>query len=216
MEMTNESIAGQLRSPHGEDGVETGRRMQETNAEICRHSLQLLAPLAHCRLLEIGPGNAAHVPPLLAENEGLQYTGLDISETMLAEAEKNCADLIADGRAGFIRGNGIQIPVTDAHFERVMAVNVIYFWEEPLAALREIYRVTQPGGLFCLAFRSRKFMETLPFSEHGFTLYEAEDAVKLLQEAGFRIQKTVQETEEGPGILGMTLPKDRILILCEK
>lgn len=216
MEMTDESIAGQLRSPHGEAGVETGRRMQQTNAEICRHSLQLLSPLTRQHLLETGPGNAAHIPPLLAQTEGLHYTGVEISETMLAEAKKNCADFIANGRARFLRGNGIDLPGADAGFDRVMAVNVIYFWEDALAALREIYRVTKPGGLFCLAFRSRKFMKTLPFSEHGFTLYEAEDAVILLKEAGFRIRETVTETEESPGILGMMLPKDRILVLCEK
>lgn len=216
MDTEHEKLAAQLRHPQGEEGILTGMRMQETNAQIQQRSLQLLQLKAHDRLLEIGPGNGAHVPALLSSVEGLLYTGIDISETMLEQARTYCRPWVNINKADFVLGNGVSIPYPPEYFTHVLAVNVLYFWENPLQNLQEIHRVMKPGALFCLAFRSKAFMEDLPFAAHGFTLYDADEAQRILEQAGFVIRETYHEMEESIGIQGQVLPKDRILVLAKK
>ncbi|MBK6642508.1 MAG: hypothetical protein IPG39_15420 [Bacteroidetes bacterium] len=83
-------IAAQLRMPAGEKGVEMGHIMNEANVAMIDHTLDTLQPIKGDKILEIGHGNAHHLKKLLKMEAGINYTGLDISETMHLEA-KNTA-----------------------------------------------------------------------------------------------------------------------------
>jgi len=211
-----EAIAKQLSNPEGEDGIKTGLMMQEGNGEMCRRTIDALQPANNDTILEIGPGNGAHLTYLLAKANDIRYKGIDISETMVQQAKEINAATLQTGQAEFSVGNGVTLPYADGMFNRIFTVNTIYFWEKPEAQLNEIYRVLKPGGTFALAFRSKRFMQHLPFTPFGFTLYDAEDAVRLLETAGFKPKQTLHETEESLSIMEMTMEKDRIIVLAEK
>ena len=74
-------------------------------------------------ILEIGFGNGDHVPEILEAARGLQYAGLDISETMLHEATARNAQLIDSGTAKFHLGDGTTIDLPSNSFQRVFTVN---------------------------------------------------------------------------------------------
>ena len=78
-------------------------------------------------------------------------SGLDRAETMVTEATAHNAELVAAARASFRLGSAELIPCKDESFDRVFAVNVIYFWPEPVRALAEMRRVLRPGGLSIVA-----------------------------------------------------------------
>src|SRR5690606_9635685 len=96
----------------------------------------------------------------------------------------------------FLLTDGLALPFADMSFDRIVTVNTLYFWENPLAYACEIHRVLKSdGGVFCLAFVEGEFMKNLPFASYGFELYDRKMAENLLENAGFTIKGSVTETE---------------------
>lgn len=191
-----EAMAQQLAAPHGAAGILTAQKMQENNQYMIEKAVDLLELNANDTVLEVGPGNGTHLPYILSKATHIKYTGLDISPTMIQEATRLHPFHIQNEQARFTLGDGHTLPFEDNSFSKCFTVNTVYFWKEPGKYLMEFYRVLQPHSIFCISFAPESFMKQLPFTAFGFTLYEAEDLVKLLTEAGFKINNIVQEAEE--------------------
>ena len=149
--LTPAERARQLGNPEGDVGIAIGERISRINAQVNDAVFRMLAVEEGMSLLEIGFGNGKLLATLMQHAEGLTYTGIDISATMLAEAVRNNPRFVAAGRATFHIANAEAIPFPDASFDRVFAVNVIYFWPDPEVALREVRRVLRPNGTAIVA-----------------------------------------------------------------
>lgn len=193
--MSAEELAGQLRKPDGEDGVKVGAAMNKSNASIYEMVIGMLDVKPADRMLEIGFGNGHFIPALFERAPAMHYTGLDISETMVREATLENQDRISAGSVSLRLGQTEEMPFAAGAFTKVFAVNVLYFWDEPARALKEIHRVLETGGELLLGIRSKDTMRQLPFSVHGFTLYNAEDARALMEANGFRVTEVRTEKE---------------------
>lgn len=185
--MQAKDIAAQLRQPQGEAGREVAARMNQSNQGINQRCLKLLQPPAGSHILEIGPGNGAFVPELLALAPDLQYTGLDWSADMVSLARTEQAVLVQAEQARFLQGDAAAMPFPDHRFQRVLTVNTLYFWADPVQVLREIRRVLSPDGQLCIAFGDRHFMQAMAFAQHGFQLYDAAMATHCLEAAGLQL-----------------------------
>lgn len=205
-------LARQLSCPDGEQGIRTGENMNINNAYMTSLTIDSLALKGDQKVLEIGPGNASHVHYLFEKYPDVSYTGVDISETMITEARR----LIHADQAQFQLIDGETLPFPAASFDAIYTVNTIYFWKEPLAYTQEIARCLKPGGKFFLAFAVKEFMEHLPFTKYGFELYTLESASKLLQEAGFQIIHTNQQTEEILSNAGHPVVRTFVLSIAQK
>jgi len=75
--------------------------MSERNAPLYKAAADRLGLKPGERLFEVGFGNGKLVPGLLALTPRLTYAGIDISETMVGEAETLNKALIEAGRAIF-------------------------------------------------------------------------------------------------------------------
>lgn len=214
--MDYKHLAAQLGNPTGEDGIRTAYEMHIGNGDMSRHTIDTLQCAANDRVLEIGPGNAGHAAYVLNKAEGIIYQGLDISETMVKEAAKLNDTLVKNGQASFTLGNGLDIPFTDNYFNRIFTVNTIYFWKDTRHVLNEIYRTLVTGGTLCLAYRSSRFMEKLPFTQFGFELYDEARGTYLLQEAGFNVLNTIYQQEAAMSIMNTMIDKDYIIQIAQK
>ncbi|MGU3374010.1 class I SAM-dependent methyltransferase [Chryseobacterium sp. M5A1_1a] len=187
-------LAQNLANPQGEKGIEIGEMMNATNIGMTLESIRTLLIEDDQHILEIGHGNAGHLKSLLNLAQDLKYTGVDISETMHNEAKKLNKEF--ESKADFVLYEGKKLPFKDQTFDKIFTVNTVYFWEDPIEFLNEIYRVLKDNGTFVLTFGQRDFMEKLPFTAYDFALYNNNEMEELVSKSHFKRMKTSEKEEE--------------------
>lgn len=181
-------LARQLRCPEGDLGVKLGASMGQSNGGMIRSSMALLELGRGHRVLELGHGACTHLPALVEMGTDLGYAGLEISTSMHREASRINEPLSAHHDIEFRLFDGVAIPYGDGTFDRVLTVNTIYFWTPAAAVMGEISRVLAPDGLVVVSYADKDFMQTLPFVDEGFTLFEDSEVRDLAEGAGLRVE----------------------------
>lgn len=184
-ESTAKAIAGQLRKPEGDEGIKVGKWMNQGNAGIYNDAIAVLNPAHGDRILEIGMGNGFFTEQIVAADTSIKYTGLDFSPTMVEEAKKINTSWIEKSQVDFVLSDVAHTPFEDQAFNKVFAINSIYFWEDRQAVLKELHRVLQPDGRLIIAIRPRRQMQHYPFAKYGFNLFSQQDLKELFINAGF-------------------------------
>jgi SAM-dependent methyltransferase len=121
--------------------------------------LSHLALAAGARVLDVGCGDGAYHPALLAADA--RVVGLDASGGMLREARERTA-----GRGGLVRAEAERLPFDDDSCDAGMANHVLYHVVDRVGALRELRRVVRPGGRLVLVTNARDFAREL-YVVHG-------------------------------------------------
>lgn len=106
------------------------------------------------RILEVGVGTGIS---LGAYPRDTQVTGIDLSEEMLAVAQRKIQEQSWD-HISLMPMNAQQLKFDDATFDCVTAFHVVSVVSEPQRMMREIVRVVRPGGkvLIINHFRSER------------------------------------------------------------
>lgn len=129
--------------------------------------------------LGCGPGylvaELAHAAPLL------RVTGVDLSDEMVAEAERFAAQAGLSRRVAFRKGDVQRIPFPDASLDLVVSTLSLHHWSDPLPVLDEVARVLRPGGSF-LIFDLRRDMSPPAYLLIWFATHVVVPAV--LKQAG--------------------------------
>ena len=187
-------LAQNLAHPQGEKGIEIGEMMNATNIGMTLESIHALMIEDNEHILEIGHGNAGHLKSFLKIAKDLKYTGIDISETMHQEAKN--LNIEFKNQADFVLYEGKKLPFEDKVFDKIFTVNTVYFWENPIDFLNEIYRVLKRNGTFVLTFGQRDFMEKLPFTAYNFKLYNNDEMEELVSKSHFKRMKISEKEED--------------------
>jgi SAM-dependent methyltransferase len=181
-----EFIARQARCPTGWLGAVLARIMAVETANENETALALLELQPRDHVLDIGCGHGRTLTQAArAVREGF-VAGVDLSARMVRMATQRNAELVQSGRVEVRLADACRIPYPDERFDKIVAVHVLYFWSDPLAYLREIYRVTKPRGRFVLGFRSSddaRAVADLPASVYRF--YSQDEVRALLAASGF-------------------------------
>ncbi|MRI01677.1 methyltransferase domain-containing protein [Kriegella sp. EG-1] len=193
--MDFEIIAKQLANPSGEFGIDVAKGMNKMNRFISKSTYDLLHIKNRDAVLEIGLGNGKFIDYIIAQANQISYTGIDISETMIAEAKRINRNLINKKAIDLFHADIEKIPVWDETFHKVCTVNTIYFWKNPVKALKEIYRVLKPNGILIVSFRPYIEGQTLDFSNYGFKEYRSEDFNLVIQETSFKLIEIINKKE---------------------
>ena len=107
------------------------------------------------RVLEIGFGPGLAIRELSRIAHEGHVCGIDHSELMVRQARKRNADGIRRGVVDLRLGSVDALPAFDAPFDKILAVNALLFWSEPVARLAELRRLLRPGGLIAVAHQPR-------------------------------------------------------------
>ncbi|HEX4248479.1 MAG TPA: methyltransferase domain-containing protein [Pseudonocardia sp.] len=97
-------------------------------------------------VLDVGAGTGADTCEIARSvTPNGSVVGLDRSARMVEEARRRASELGL--AAEFIEGDAAALPFPDATFDRARAERVLAFLEDPAPAVRELVRVTRPGGV---------------------------------------------------------------------
>ncbi len=181
-----EAIARQARSPSGPLGRVVAWFMRRETAPENDVAIELLAPPPGGRILEVGCGHDQTLLRLSRLAPSGMLVGLDGSATMLGIARRRNAAAVRSGRVRLLHADSSRIPFLDATFDRVLAVHVLYFWEDPGAHLREIRRVLRAGGLLVLCFPPKsEAISAARFPPSVYAFREVREVERHLRDAGF-------------------------------
>jgi arsenite methyltransferase len=185
-------IAGQLRRPSGLFGRHVVPRiLNRSNAAMNKLTLRLLELVPDDRVLEIGFGGGDLIDRIAPVVTRGQIAGVDFSSEMTAFCTKRFRHLVAAGRLELRSADVGALPYAAGTFTKAATVNTIYFWPDPVAALSSIRRTLRAGGRLVVSFNPPATAAKLPYTKHGFALYEPDQVRALLLEANFRAVEVV-------------------------
>jgi len=101
--------------------------------------------------LEVGPGPGYLGLEWLRNTEGTTLRGLDISEDMIAIAQRNAAEYGLTDRVKYVRGDARKMPFENEYFDAVFSNGSLHEWAQPVEILNEIARVLKPGGKYLIS-----------------------------------------------------------------
>ena len=213
---TRRHIAAQLRKPAGENAGQVGEKMNEGNRLLNLRAIGRLAVQPGDNILEIGMGNGAFVPLLLSAGPSVRYVGCDYSPEMVQEATSRNQAAVANGQARFLVAEAGSLPFPAGQFDKILAVNTIYFWEHPEEILAQLHRLLKPAGTLLLGLRPKATMQHYPFVSYGFRLYDAAEVTALLAASGFREVHAVEEPEPDQEFNGRVQRVDSLIVVAQK
>jgi len=194
-----EFIARQASRPRGMIGRLLGHVMAIETASLNSEALGLLALQPSDRVLEVGFGHGRTIRLAAAQVRQGFVAGVDVSRDMVRMAQRRCLNLAGKGLVELMVGDSRRLPYADTSFDKVLSVHTIYFWEEPIKDLGEMFRVLRPGGRLVLGFRAKSDNgSTSDFPETVYSFYSIEEVSTLLQSAGFE-KGTIRNAGTPPG-----------------
>jgi len=138
------------------------------------------------KLLEIGFGSGLFIKKYASHVS--RIAGLDYSEDMRKLASSIHKSLIESGKAEFKQGDASALPWDENEFSAVVGIETFFFWPEPEASLKEVFRVLSPEGRLVLEMAYNKDNgrdNTKDLKKYNFTLYSGEEMKTLLKQSGF-------------------------------
>ena len=181
------ALVRQFGKPDGLLGVLAGLIMQVRPSNRLRNlrTLELLDIRPGDRVLELGfgPGLAVKRASELATSG--KVVGIDHSALMLREARRRNAAEIRTGRVELLLGSADALPRFEERFDKVLAVNVFMFWEDPVSVLAGLRGVMKSGAVIALTLQPRRSGATV-----GDTRAAAERMATALRDAGYETIRT--------------------------
>jgi len=108
---------------------------------------EVIGNLTGIRVLELGCGSGWLAREM--QKSGFKVVAFDYSEKSLKESQFIYASENLD--ISLIRGDGRDLPFKDNSFDSVSMLGVLEHIVPPEASLKEIYRVMNKGGVFCVS-----------------------------------------------------------------
>jgi demethylmenaquinone methyltransferase / 2-methoxy-6-polyprenyl-1,4-benzoquinol methylase len=115
------------------------------NGRWRRAMISRIAPAPGQAVLDVASGTAG-VAIQIAERTGATVAGVDLTEQMLRQGQRNVAGAGLSGRIRLTAGRAEQLPFADATFDALTFTYLLRYVLDPQATLGELARVVKPGG----------------------------------------------------------------------
>ncbi len=176
----------QFRKPTGFFGRILARGMAWGHKDFYKNTDKVLNLRHDDRYLEIGFGSGLFIKKYASHVA--RIAGLDCSEDMVNLSCGINKNLVKSGKAEFKLGDVSSLPWKNDEFSVVVGIETFFFWSEPIASLKEIYRVLATGGRLVIEMAYNKddgLDHTKHIKKMNLKLYGANEMTKMLKESGF-------------------------------
>lgn len=120
-----------------------GDGMEQDHLPITLPVLAKMRLAPHDNVLDVGCGSgwlSRRIGKMVPEG---RVVGMDISDEMIRIARRNSVD---QHNLLFVAGEVAEIPWEPNFFTHAISVESAYYWPNPAAGVKEIFRVLRPGG----------------------------------------------------------------------
>jgi demethylmenaquinone methyltransferase/2-methoxy-6-polyprenyl-1,4-benzoquinol methylase len=97
-------------------------------------------------VLDVACGPCA-VTKRLANKTSAHIVGVDLSDDMIREGQRNITAAGLSERIALVLARGQDLPFADATFDALTFTYLLRYVDDPAATLRELARVVEPGGV---------------------------------------------------------------------
>lgn len=182
-------LGAQFRHPSGIAGRILGHAMGWFNAEPVREAVGSLHLAARDHVLEVGCGNGKAIQAMLRLTPHLRICAIDHSAAMVDQACARNRWAINERRVTILQGGVTDIPWPSLSFNKILLVNVIYFFDKGGGEMKQIFNLLKPGGRLVIYATDAETMRAWAFANHGsHNLFTARDITTMLCCAGFSEQ----------------------------
>ena len=194
----------QCSKPTGLFGRFTLWRMNLSHSKLTDWGLGFISVGNQNTILDIGCGGGRTVSKLAAIAAQGKVYGIDHSDESVAAASRMNARLIDAGRVEIRLGSVSALPVPDAMFDIITGVETHFWWPNLRSDMREVFRVTKPGGTLILIAEIYKGADTMAAKiiekhavETGMTLLSVDEHGELLRNAGYSNVQVTEKKDKG-------------------
>jgi len=115
------------------------------NGRWRRAMIDRIAPAPGQAVLDVASGTAGVAIQITARS-GASVVGVDLTEQMLRQGQRNVAAAALSDRIRLTAGRAEQLPFADATFDALTFTYLLRYVLDPQATLAELARVVKPGG----------------------------------------------------------------------
>jgi SAM-dependent methyltransferase len=170
--------------------VEWARRVgHDSYGRFHRDAFLELLPAPGRRTLDVGCGEGRLARDLRALGHSL--VAVDAAPSMVAYARE------ADPEGEYALANGAELPFEDGSADLVIAFMSLQDMDDPDGAVREAWRVLEPGGRFCIAL-------VHPLNSGGKFEGDEEDAPFVVRDSYFKRRRYVDRIEKDGIVMTFT------------
>lgn len=192
-------LGSQLQHPSGWLGRDfMAPLFNSGNRALLDACLKCLSARSGERIADIGFGGGYAIDQLIPIVRPERPIGVDVSEMMVEVATERWDDLVEVYLAA-----ASEMPLSPATLDGVLTVNTIYFWNDPVAVLKEIRRVLKPTGRLVIGVRKASLLRLLPITWFRFRYYSEARLTSVLADSGF----DTRFEEGGGGLIAIATPR---------
>jgi SAM-dependent methyltransferase len=150
-------LVGQFHSLHGLGGHVAGWVMGHRSSNVRRNRwvVSLLDVQPSDRILEVGFGPGIAIAALSALTPNGVVFGVDHSDVMVRVATRRNAAAVRSGRVDLRCAASDALLDFGAPLDKIVSVNSMGFWPEPVARLQELRTLLRAGGTIAVASQPR-------------------------------------------------------------
>jgi SAM-dependent methyltransferase len=122
-----------------------GESMERGHRPTGEQAIELMKIGSDSRVLDLGCGSGWATRLMAGFAKDGSVVGLDISDEMIVLARSTSVQY---SNVTYCTGTAQQLAFVDGEFTHAFSMESIYYYEDILAALKEVRRVLAPGGVF--------------------------------------------------------------------
>jgi ubiquinone/menaquinone biosynthesis C-methylase UbiE len=142
---------------------------QQPRFDLPARVIDLAAPAPGATVADVGCGNGAYLAELARRGFAGRVLGLDLSPGMLAAARDRLSAVGGPalspvdglGAVALIAADATALPLPDGVADLTLAMHMLYHVPDPSQAVRELRRVTRPGGRVAIVLNGRDHLRQL-------------------------------------------------------
>lgn len=181
--------------PRGWPGRLAGWWMANANRPLAAWAVRGLRLQPDDRVLEVGSGPGVGVSLVARKLRGGVALGLDPSADMQRQSTKRNRKRLRQGRAALAQGWVSALPFPDRCFHKVLSVNAVRLWPDPVSDLREVRRVMLPAARLVIVMHSHDARTDRQLQA------QQQRCMQWIEEAGFMpVQALVKSVRGSPAL----------------